>query len=266
MKSALFFVASLLFVLGANGQQLPSDQEQLLLPVPPDRVMGALGSVWDTSLTIANTADMPITVWGYQPSICNILCSTVPDPIPARTTIFTGIISDRCTPAVGRILVADRSMADNLFMTLRSRDTSRDALAWGSIVPVVRTRDRFTRPFSIVDVPVSARFRALLRLYAVGSGSPSARVRIYAVVPDVGSAVARPDTLLTELTPSFALAPTASAPFCPAYTEIALSQVALQNASRLRIEVIPGESALQYWGFVSVTNNDTQEVSIISPR
>jgi hypothetical protein len=135
-------------------------------------------------------------------------------------------------------------------------------------VPVVRTRDRFSHPFSIVDVPVSSGLRSLLRLYSMNAaGAASVRVRFYAVDPNTGFPAARPDTLIAEVTPAFVLPPTESAPYCPAYAEIALwREPSLQNASRIRVEVVPGDSIQQYWGFVSVTNNDTQEVSIITPR
>ncbi len=266
MKRVACIVGLLLLIVAkTQAQQLPVDQEQLLVPIAPDRIRGAFGSSWDTDLAIANATDTPITVWGYQPSSCNILCSNVPEPVPPRSTIFTGFIGARCPPAVGLILITDRTSAENLFFTLRSRDTSRDVRAWGSIVPVLRARDRFSRPFSIVDVPVITGFRSLLRLYAMNAaGSASVRVRFYALDPNVR---ARPDTLIAEVTPSFVTPAVATALYCPAYAEIALSrEPSLLNASRIRIEIIPADAAQQYWAFVSVTNNDTQEVSIITPR
>ncbi len=268
MKKTLECILGLLILITttAQAQQLPADQEQLLVPIAPDRILGAFGSTWDTSLAIANVSDVPVTVWVYPP-FCNILCSSIPEPIPARATMFIGTVSNRCTPAVGQIFISDRTSAENLFFTLRSRDTSRDAKAWGSIVPVVRTRDRFSRPFSIVDVPVSSGLRSLLRLYSMNAaGAASVRVRFYAVDPNAGTPFVG-STFIAEIVPTFVLPPTESAPYCPAYAEIALwREPSLQNASRIRVDVVPGDSVQQYWGFVSVTNNDTQEVSILTPR
>ena len=263
-------VALLALAATAFAQQLPTDQERLLIPVVPGALAGAFGSSWETELAIANSADIPIRVFGYE-TTCNsfIQCSTVPGPIPPHTTgfIFGGV--GNCSPASGHIFITDRATADNLFVTLRSRDVSRDNRAWGSIVPVVRTRDRFSRPFSIVDVPVGTPFRALLRLYAMNPDlAAGVRVRFLSVDPNGGQSGA--DALISEMTPALAIPPAESSPFCPAYAAILLSgQPSLRNATRIRIEVIPSDttdSTQQYWGFVSVTNNDTQEVSIIAPR
>jgi hypothetical protein len=283
MKTLACIFVGVLVTTSIPAQQLPLNQEQILVPIAPTgraAVPGAFGSSWETDLTIANGGDAPVTVFGLPTPICPVLCPAAPpDPIPPKATIFAS--TERCSAAAGLILIADRSTADDLFFTLRSHDTSRDDRAWGSIVPVVRTRDRFSRPFSIVDVPIDGRFRPLLRLYATNGAAPaSVRVRFFAEDPaSAFLGIARADVLISEVTPVFA---TGTAPFCPAYAEVALSQVpslvplpsAFPNANRIRIEVVPAldplilpiDTAQQYWGFVSVTNNDTQEVSIIRPN
>jgi hypothetical protein len=230
--------------------------------------LGAFGSIWVTELAIANTADVPITVFGFS-TPCGFECTTVPAPIPPRTTIFTGEI-DNCVPSHAHILITDRTSADNIFLTLRTHDRSRDDKAWGSIVPVLRERDRFTTAFSIVNVPVGPRFRALLRLYAMNA-SAAAGVRVRFLTVDPNPTHVGPDALISEVTPAFSSpGPQSSLTFCPAYAEIPLSsQPSLLSASQIRLEIVPNGSsapAQQYWGFVSVTNNDTQEVSIISPN
>ena len=92
------------------------------------------------------------------------------------------------------------------------------------------------------------------------------RVRLFGE-HDVPYPVAHADTLIAELTPAFAASSASAAPYCPAYAEVALSQnPALVSAGRIRIEIVPGDPSQQYWGFVSVTNNTTQEVSVISPQ
>jgi hypothetical protein len=257
-----------------SAQQLPVDQEQILVPITPTPhtgIPGAFGSSWETDLAITNGSGAPVTLFGLTLPICPVQCMvTPPPPVPARATIFA--FSERCSAAAGRILIADRSTADELFFTLRSHDTSRDDRAWGSIVPVARSRDRFSRSFSIVDVPISTRFRPLLRLYSMNGAAPgSVQVRFFREDPNAFLGGAVSDTLLSEVTPAFA---TGTAPFCPGYAEIALSQEpsldpsssTLLDGNRIRIEIIPADSSQQYWGFVSVTNNDTQEVSIIAPN
>lgn len=268
-------------VMTAHAQQLPPDRELILVPIAPTLhtgVPGAFGSSWETDLAITNGGDVPVTVFGLPSPICPILCPSPipPSPIPPKATIFA--FSDRCSTAAGVLLIADRTFSDDLFFTLRSHDTSRDDRSWGSIVPVVRTRDRFSRPFSIVDVPIDSRFRTLLRLYAI-NGAPRGGVRVRFLAEDPSTAflgIARSDALIAEVTPTFVAG---ESPFCPGYGEVALSQVpsltpsssGLSNSNRVRIEVVPlveppDRIPQQYWGFVSVTNNDTQEVSITRPN
>src|SRR5471032_1878596 len=172
--NSLFCIIGMLLVSITNtsAQQLPVDQEQILVPITPTShaaIGGAFGSSWETDLTITNGGDASVTVFGFPSGTCTFLCppNQPSPPISPHATVFG--FSDRCSASAGRIFITDRKTAEDLFFTLRSHDTSRDDRAWGSIVPVIRTRDRFSRPFSIVDVPIGTRFRQLLRLYAMNA-------------------------------------------------------------------------------------------------
>jgi hypothetical protein len=55
--------------------------------------------------------------------------------------------------------------------------------------------------------------------------------------------------------------------FTPGYADLGLWSVAeIADGSRLRIEVLPETAGAKLWGMVSVTNNDTQHVTIIAPN
>jgi hypothetical protein len=151
---------------------------------------------------------------------------------------------------------------------LRSRDTSRDEEAWGAIVPVVGSDRLHSDSFSITDVPVSDGFRATLRIYdADPTTTPVALVRYYELDPHTVHPEGEPDVLLSETTIGFVMPPANTSPYCPAYAELVLpTAVTASLTKRLRIEIVPKDDHRDYWGFVSVTNNKTQEVSILAPN
>lgn len=261
MKIPIVALALWLFAHVALAQQ-----EKILIPITPAPAFGAHGSIWENDLVITNMGDTPVTVFGYSPINCPVEpCSTIPQPIPPRTTIFTGSGSEGCG-VEGLLLTTDPSSAEKLAFTLRSRDRSRDERSWGAVVPVVRSSAWFSTPFSIVDVPLTSRFRATLRIYdGDPTTTPAVRVRYFAVHPTAQGAPA--DTFLSETTPSFALPPESSRNRCPGYSQIALSlDPSIVSAGRIRITVEPLDGRREYWAFVSVTNNDTQEVTIIAPQ
>jgi len=52
-----------------------------------------------------------------------------------------------------------------------------------------------------------------------------------------------------------------------AYAEVPLNSLfEIQGQDRVRIEVAPLTSGLRLWGFVSVTNNQTQHVTTVVPQ
>ena len=143
-------------------------------------------------------------------------------------------------------------------LTMRTREMTRQGSSWGVTIPVIRDTQLFDSSFSLVDVPVDPQFRPSLRLYDIDvSTLPQVLVRVYAYDPT--PLRSSPDRLLFEFTPSFSRG----------YPGMSVSYLwSIPNppaTGRLRVEVIPLDGRKDYWGFVSVTNNVTQEVTIISP-
>ena len=167
-------------------------------------------------------------------------------------------------------MVEQGRLAD-LAVTLRSQDVSRQNQTWGTVVPVVTSSSLFAAGFALLDIPVDSQFRTLLRVYSFNAASePSVRIRVYSVEPThpyPDQTVLAPDTLLLETNPQFTLPSSDPLGYCPAYAEVPLSaNSALANATRLRVDVEPLTGGKDYWGFVSVTHNDTQYVTVIQPK
>ncbi len=261
----LVFVAVLSFCRPAFGQQ---QYDRILLPVSTDHVRGAFGSEWVTDLAVTNVSDTPLTVLGYDRPICPVMCAA--EPIPPRNTIFPSAPRS-CPTIAGRFLLVERGRSGDVAVTLRAHDVSRQNETWGTVIPVVSEKDLFGTRFGLVDIPLDAQFRTLVRIYDFNPVTSAAvRVRVYAVdparaSPDLGRP--NPDRLLLELAPRFMMPDADPFGFCPGYAEIALSgQPALADANRVRIEIEPLTNAKDYWAFASVTHNETQHVTVITPQ
>jgi hypothetical protein len=146
---------------------------------------------------------------------------------------------------------------------LKVADISRNALNGGTDLPVIRENELLTRSAQLHNVPLDNRtFRLLLRVYDVTYGEASFAVRFYAAseegVPSVYG------TTLTAKTPR-------NAPFRAeaAYAELDITQLLylrLAWPEIARIEIQPRTPGSRYWAFVSLTNNETQLVTLVTPQ
>ena len=115
----------------------------------------------------------------------------------------------------------------------------------------------------------------MLRLYDVDARDGStARLRFYGVNPatDVpfkfGGPSPQLDPLLLEMTVALKAERRPGTPlFDLAYAQLSLGSLPeMQGRDRIRIEVTPLTSGLRLWAFVSVTNNETQHVTVVAPQ
>jgi len=261
----LLIITVVCFCGSALGQQ---QFDRILLPLSTDHVRGAFGSEWVTDLAVTNVSDIPLTVIGYDRPICPVMCAA--EPIPPRNTIFPS--APRSCPAIaGRFLLVERGRSGDVAVTLRAHDVSRQNETWGTVIPAVLEKDLFGTRFGLVDIPLDAQFRTLVRIYDFNPVTGAAvRVRVYAVdpmraAPDLSKP--DPDRLLLELTPRFVTPDADPFGFCSGYAEVALSgQPVLADTNRVRVEIEPLTNAKDYWAFASVTHNETQHVTVITPQ
>lgn len=239
------------------------ETERILIPVNAPAVPGAYGSVWSTSVTLTNHSDAPLQVYGY--GTCHIH-PCFPNPIPPDATL-----SPR---SVGPFLEVERSRAHDLTVQLRVQDISRQALTWGTSIPVVRERDLFTtQTLNLTDVVQNERFRSLLRIYDFdpsGDGTPTDRevlVRIYGLVAGTsGGDNAVPDRLLTERRETLRSSPP-GAFIGPPTAQLPLWALPeLNGFERVRLEITALTPGLRFWAFVSITNNESQHVTTVTPQ
>jgi hypothetical protein len=109
--------------------------------------------------------------------------------------------------------------------------------------------------------------RNTLRIYDIdGQQTTLVTVRVFGIHPIVpgSTGVGKEDQLLGEKI--IALQPFGAE--APGYAELGdLSQIApLGNEQKVALEVEPLTPGLRMWAFVSITNNETQHVTVIAPQ
>lgn len=269
LRSSLAAVAFVLMTLAAHAQSasMTTHPEQLverfLVPIyAPGPTAGAFGSLWQTELSVLNTggsqvfvSNLGFTSWlGFFPVAL----------LPGTTTrdlFVTGLTGH--VPAV--VLRVAPQWADQLEFQLGLRDTSRQTESWGVWLPVVHESEFVSGQLHLLSVPTADEFRLMLRVYSLDGGGRTARVRIYGH-PELGEVGGTfpppPDTLLDEFS-VWLEAPGGSR---PAYAQVPDSVIrrAAGAHNRLRLTVEP-EGAFGIWAMASVTNNVTQEVTMVMP-
>ncbi|MBW3672318.1 MAG: hypothetical protein KY432_11680 [Acidobacteria bacterium] len=219
---------------------LAADTVRILAPVHAQQVPGAFGSIWSTELRVFNSGDSTATL--YPPCITGGPCPINEVPAGGDVEVVWLLGPDKGGP---KFFDVDSSELAQLTFQLRVFDESRTMLNWGTIVPVVEWEKARGERFWFVRVPASPPFRHTLRIYSATSPHPpTARVRYYNA--DTSELVAE-RTLLVGMW----------------YKELHSSSILeLEDVSSVRIEVV-SETGDDIWAMVSVTNDDTQVVTIL---
>ena len=231
-------------------RSLPLDTsvfERILFPVLFSSA-GAHGSEWVSEAAIANPRPWFIETWNeVNPVVC------IDYPCGERITPESYVAFEGKDYPRGVALIAPRAEANNLAFSLRVRDTSRAAEGYGTEVPVVREKDMFRgTDLTLLDIPVDPRYRTRLRMYAFDTGEHDAWVTI-----DRANA---PDEQL--FVPVRRQCAGSGCNELPWYAELDLP-VGAEN-ERVNVYVTIGGNDSLAWAFASVTNNETQQVTIVT--
>jgi hypothetical protein len=240
---------------------------RFLVPfISPDS-QGAFGSVWhvETWLHYAGTVEATIVPVPF----CYAPLCTEGGQLPAGYSALP-VFARSGLESTGILFHVESTHASEVTFTSRIRDLARQAESAGTEVPVVR-EDRITHePLYLLNVPRASKFRTLLRIYALPEvQDPEVEVRYYPL-PDVNTGEGlseyvvplRVDRLrLQSFTAPVGLQLRPSAGHIPNLES--LPELAEWDA--IWIEVVPVTPGARLWAFVSVTNNDTQQVTLISP-
>ena len=212
---------------------------------------GAFGSQWTTEVAITNAADVPLDI--FKSPFTN---SAPLEPGETRT-LTTADIGQRPT---GLFLYIPRGEDRSLQFNALVRDLSRQGEQLGAEMPSVRESEFFHQRFNLMNVPSDSRYRVALRTYALGAAP------IILSIYRMGDASLLVRDTLQVGTPS------STQPANVIIPDLVSKYPQLADAGSFRVEIQrPFEGTYGpfdpgIWAFISVTNNETQHVTIISPQ
>jgi hypothetical protein len=253
---------SLLLLLFAS--LLPLDAfsayERLLIPVyGADGMPGAFGSRWTSELVGRNEHDKYVEIVQRLSG----LCGTCPlAPAQPHSTFFPRLSVPN--PGGGAFVYVAPIGAGKVSFHARIQDVSRQALTWGTEIPIVRERDTFSEAFALLNIPADDRFRQTLRIYDF-DGKDGAEVLVRVFPNDADVPLSERVVTLRQAS----IDPSPLYPGLPAMAQLAFADAfapALLDGRRLRLQITPMTPSLRVWAFITVTNNETQHVTTITPH
>jgi len=244
-----------------------AEYESVLLPLTGTTrtsAPGAFGSQWKTSTVVVNDTDSFFTInvpWGDPRLLVSPALPQFVDLEPRSTSRLDLALTG---PVVVRI---PRALADHVFFQTRAFDASRAETNFGTRVNSVRETEFLHARTTIADVPTADPFRATLRIY-----SPDGKPRAFHVTlrtqPEFTATPYRQQpppasTTITELQATTA-ALLEGYPYSVPVAELLLPSA---GADPVQVVIEPvDDSNAPFYALVSVTNNVTQHVTVLTPR
>jgi hypothetical protein len=249
----------------------PPPMERVLVPVFPENLSGAFGSVWNSELIITNAADRSVIVARGNPR-CTFFCEGDYHTIAPRSAFWIpgGVDDQDASGSIGQMWYVEKAHAESVRFNLRLWDVSRGSSHWGVSIPVVREETLLSVPVELAGAPASHDFRVSLRVYELqptnlaavrvivsgwSPGDPEEeRERFSMILPLRGGTD-------PSIEPDWPIWPAMGAihDLVAMFPEIAGSE-------RMRVRIEPLDDDLRYWGFLSITHNETQNVTVIAPE
>lgn len=239
-----------------------STYERILLPVYGPRVAGAYGSSWEVETWVHYSGPEP-TEGVPRLAVCQITCpgptwSFLPDEQPVRVeTAYVGS---------SLLLYVDSTLADFFHVSSRVKELSR-GVGLGTDIPVVRESQMGEAPLHLLNVPLNLASRATLRIYALPEVlDPEVEVSYFRMpdVPTEAPPVLRRTERVRlqrfEATEGYLIHPSSA-------TLTGLEWLPeLADDAATWVVITPLTPGLRIWGIVSVTDNASQQVTLITPN
>lgn len=257
----------ILFLLGLLTLPLAAaDTERVLIPVFYQGP-GAFGTFWVTIVVINNHSSQPVRAPGVT---FGILCPIPEGCMSSDVPPFSFGALAKPESASGLIVYIPAGEADRVIFSAQLSARPRVLLYNGTQLPIARERDFRTDAVHLPYVPLRGRpVRTSLRIYGPDA-QEGIQVRVdlrcwcaIAGEPDESRVFA----LTTQPSPDPAN------PIYPAYIELNVQKEFARASERGtfdNIEItplpLPSGAVPRIWAFVTVTDNVTNEVLVISPQ
>lgn len=225
----------------------PAVAERVLVPILYSGP-GAFGSQWVTEATIRT--DEPFDWYRFRP------CSTSQCGGPVGGASVASLMTMFGQRPEGLLLFFDRT-PNGVSLASSIRETSRQQ-SWGAGIPIVRERDFRMGETSFSNATLDPRYRTTLRIYGVDGVLDSMSIHVRSASGHA-NLVVRPMSTCNSV-------PCNSDR--PAYVSVDLTTAAASaGAGAVTVLMAPSiaSPARRYWAFITVTHNETQAVTVITP-
>ena len=231
--------------------------DPVLFPIFTPPVFGQGGSEFRTSAEFWNRGIQPVTFYGLD-----ISCILIDPPIQPQNPFTLQPRQQQalnlwpeCSQTTGKLFYVpkgNRSLAGNL----RVWEVSKQSANHGVEIPVVQREDFDEESIALVNVPIDPKFRLTLRVYGLNRGADFVNV-IYG-----GNVVQLPLQVSSNIfEPSYAVY-TGFTPL-PGNTILPFLNVLVEVPRGPGGVHLPGTPI---WAFITVTNNETQAITTITPQ
>ncbi|MFA6958122.1 MAG: hypothetical protein WC538_19820 [Thermoanaerobaculia bacterium] len=242
---ALFGVLLVGLHLGVAADEFTED---VLLPVFVADYPGAQGSIWASEFVVYNSSTTPISL----SPVCAVAVPCISFWAPAKSTSQPIPIPENADGSPGYNVKITHQDLPFLALQLRVFDRSRAGLNFGTTIPVVRWSTVHSNVVRFARVPADPRFRHTLRIYSQDGYDSKVTVRYFSDAQTEGAPLFSREYSLVD-----------SNELNPGYLELSsLSLPPFDGGAYLRIEVTAAAEK-RIWGLLSVTNMDTQFVTVL---
>ncbi len=230
---------------------------RILLPLTATDLAGANGSLWKSELSaVIESPGITMVPDG---------CGSLEDPCapPPVNRLFDLRKEFHPDEFGSQFLYVAREDAAKLKVATRVYDASKSGETAGAFIPSARDEDFSAEGFSLIAIPAGPEFRSTLRIYEYNA-TDSGTVDI-ALFGDDADQPFYQGTLQVASWP-LETATTALLPSHPATVQVDLSSlIPAGQYSRVRVLAWPQDDGMKLWGFVSITNNATSHVTVVTP-
>lgn len=238
----------------------PSHDDAILVLIPivaPEEIAGDFDAIWRTELRVRNDSDQPVSLEALD---CPIPCS-IPanrERVLEETRFGEGIVL-RVTPEQNEALHFSLRLIEGSDVQLNETE-----------LPVVRESELETGRLYLLGAPVRANQRVTLRHYLVDTDDPERFHTWLVAVNDsetgaalgsvfIGSTLASGDAPIPAEHPELDAGVT---------TLTSLFDLARERGSErvtIRISPLIGAGA-RYWAFLTIVDNETNSVELVTPQ
>jgi hypothetical protein len=267
--AVLAIILTTLSVMAAPGDRF----ERFLFPVVLVDHPGAFGTIWNTEYTVRNEGDVAVEIFTSEcmfrcdMSRCIFVACFRREATPARST-FPNLYDLTRNEAghvgnPGTLLYVEALHAHNVFASLRLVESTGRANEHGVEIPVVRESELYETFLLLPHVPMPSSARTHLRLYVVESptGAAKLRVRTYA---------AEGEDVLFERTVEWRAGGVPRKgdydENVPGYSFVDLSAELSDSPEAVRVRVDSLTEGGKFWAMASVTSNQSQQVTLVTPQ